>query len=326
VSVSHVATAVAAPVFYLGVDHPNWLWSGGMDCPLFVSYGTLRERKTKFPRAVVPGWAMDSRGFRELQEHGRWTISPRDYVEMTIRCDREIGALDWAAPQDHMCEREIIEGGVYGRQVYAGTRQFLDPGHTLTYEDLVIEHQRRTVANYLELTALWGEYRRRGDTVRDSPYRCVLQGKPGDVASYLRCAQMYEDAGVRLGDCELTGVGSVCKLQSEPAIGRLARGLGPLGLRLHWFGLKLTGLPYVYPHVRSHDSMAWSLHFRRSPRMPGCTHVFTRGPRKGQPSSCTHCPPAARAWQRDVAALGVSLHRAARWQQGDLFTDAAGAA
>jgi hypothetical protein len=306
-------------VFYLGVHHPNWLWSGDFDCHLFVSHGRLRERKGRFPAAVVPGWALDSRGFSELQREGWWTIRPRDYIEHTIRYDCEIGHLDWAAPQDWMCERAIVEGGTWGGQKFVGTRKYLDPGHVLTYEQLAEEHQHRTVANFLELCALWEEYRRRGECTRENPFKPVLQGEPGNVASYLRCAQMYEDAGVRLTDWPVVGVGSVCRIQATPVVGKLARGLAPLGLRLHWFGLKLTGLPEVWPHVSSHDSQSWGAEARRSPRMEGCTHVRVRGRYIGQPSTCANCPRYARRYYGRVNTLGASL--AARGWQPELFRD-----
>jgi hypothetical protein len=293
---------VIPPVFYLGAHHPNWLWNGSVTCPLFVSHARLRERRTPFPAATVSGWALDSMGFTMLRDYGMWTISPREYVEAVIRYDSQIKRLEWAAPQDWMCEDAIISGGVFGGQKFRGTG--------LTVE----EHQRRTVANFPELTAIWREL-----SDQESPFMPVLQGEPGNVASYLRCAQMYEDAGVRLAGYPVVGVGSVCRIQDRPVIGRLARGLAHLDLPLHWFGLKLTGLPEVWPHITSHDSLAWSYDARRSPRMAGCTHVCTRGPNTGRPSNCANCPRFAQRWRDQVAALGASLP--GRGYQAGLFGD-----
>jgi hypothetical protein len=303
--------------FYLGVHHPNWLWNGTMDRPLFVSHGRLRTRKTPFPAATAPSWALDSMGFTMLRDNGRWTITPREYVEAVIRYDREIGRLDWAAPQDWMCERAVIEGGRWNGQDFAGTRQHLDPAGVLTYEEIVAEHQRLTAANFRELESLWEECRRRGETDRESPFRPVLQGKPGDVASYLQHYAMYEEAGIRLAGYPVVGIGSVCRLQSEPAIRRLAAGLAPLGLPLHWFGLKLTGLPEVWPNIASCDSQAWGTSARRAPRMPGCTHIRVRGKYVGQPSTCANCPRYARWWGDRVTDLIASLER--RGYQAELF-------
>jgi hypothetical protein len=241
-----------------------------------------------------------------------------------IRYDQEIGRLDWAAPQDHMCEREIIEGGWWGGKNYAGTRHYLDLERRLTYEELVGEHQRLTVVNFLELETLWEEYRAQGECRRDSPFRPVLQGKPGNVASYRRHAGMYEDVGVRLADYPVVGVGSVCRLQAEPVIRHLARGLSGLGLNLHWFGLKLSGLPEVWPDIYSCDSAAWSAAARREARLPGCTHVRVRGRYAGQPSTCANCPRRADSWACQVNNLIMSLER--RGYQDALFSLDPGAA
>jgi hypothetical protein len=293
--------------FYLGVHHPNWLWSGDMDCRLFVSHARLRTRKTPFPRAIVPEWALDSMGFTMLRDNGRWTVSPRMYAEYVLRYDAEIGRLAWAAPQDRMCERPIIDGGVVDGQVYTGTRQFLDPLGHLSYEQLVTEHQKETVLNFKELEEIWREFRRVGKASRNSPFKPTLQGIPGDPESYLDCAQMYEDAGVRLSDYSLVGVGSVCRIQAEPLIGHLARGLAELNLPFHWFGLKLAGIPEVWPTIASSDSQAWGVHARRDPRLEGCTHVRVRGKYVGQPSTCANCPRYARLWHGKVISLISSL-------------------
>jgi hypothetical protein len=292
--------------FYLGAHHPAWLWNGKADFPLFVSHASLRLRKSAFPPATVPSWALDSMGFTMLRDNGEWTISPREYAQAVARYDREIGRLDWAAPQDWMCENAIINGGTWNGQKFKGTHLTVD------------EHQRRTVANFLELAQLWP-----GFSDAPCPFRPVLQGEPGNVASYLRCAQMYEDAGIHLADYPLAGIGSVCRIQDTDLIGHLARGLRPLDLKLHWFGVKLTGLPRIWPgegeedSLASFDSMAWSIDARRAARLPGCTHVCQRGPKAGQPSRCANCPRYAAWWRDKVMTLTTSLGR--QGYQGELF-------
>jgi hypothetical protein len=302
--------------FLLGTHLEQWLWdeSTGVGpalreagVGLFVSHSRLRHRKSRFPAATVPWWGLDSMGFSMLKLNGRWTVSPREYAQAVLRYDREIGRLEWAAPQDHMCERWIIEGGVHDGQAYAGTRQFIDPAGRMTYEQLVTEHQLRSVANFRELEQAWGEFRRLGEAGRGSPFRPALQGKPGDPESYLDCAQMYEDAGVRLSDYPVVGVGSVCRIQADPVIERMARGLDELKLQLHWFGLKLTGIPKVWPNVFSSDSQSWGTWARRDPRMEGCTHVRVRGKYVGQPSTCANCPRYALRWLGKVVSLIASL-------------------
>lgn len=303
------------PVFFLGAPQA-WLWNGAVNCRLFVSHSQLRARKSPFPRATVPGWALDSMGFTVLQKYGQWIITPREYVEATARYAREIGRMEWAAGQDSMCEHAVIYGGTWNGQRFAGTRQFIDPNGKLTYEQLVRVHQRLTVENTRELHALWPQY-----SDSECPIKPTLQGRVGDSESYLEHAAMYEDASIHLAGYPVVGVGSVCRLQSTPAIGRLARGLAPLALNLHWFGLKLAGLPAVWPHIYSHDSQAWGVHARRNPRMDGCTHIRVRGKYIGQPSTCANCPRFASKWGRQVAALGESLAARGYHYQDELFTD-----
>src|SRR5437763_16185605 len=114
--------------FYLGAHHPCWL--GQLDLPLFVSRRRLAGRRT-LPRART-AWALDSGGFTELSMHGRWTLSPAAYAAEVRRYRDEIGHMAFAAPQDWMCEPHML------RQTGL----------------CVAEHQRRTVDNYGELSAL----------------------------------------------------------------------------------------------------------------------------------------------------------------------------
>jgi hypothetical protein len=109
-------------------------------------------------------WALDSGAFSELSQYGRWTVTLEQYVQEVRRYRDEIGKLEWAAPQDWMCEPYII------------AKTGLS----------VVEHQRRTVENYLILKRL----------APDLPFIPVVQG--WKVADYLRCIAMYQQAGVDL--------------------------------------------------------------------------------------------------------------------------------
>ena len=108
--------------------------------------------------------ALDSGGFTEISKHGRWTITPAEYIAAVRRYRDEIGGLDWAAPQDWMCEPE----------------QLAMTGLT------VEEHQRRTVDNLVELR----------DLAPDLPIVPVVQG--WTIGSHLRCVEMYAAAGADL--------------------------------------------------------------------------------------------------------------------------------
>lgn len=62
-----------------------------------------------------------------------------------------------------------------------------------------------------------------------------------------------------------------------------------MGLRLHAFGFKLTGLRLWHHLLDSSDSLAWSYRARRSPPLPGHRH-----------RSCANCMPYALRWRDEV--------------------------
>lgn len=248
--------------FYLGAHHSGWLATAGV--PLFVSRRTLARCKT-LPRAIAP-WSLDSGGFSELSLHGRWTLSARDYAAEVRRYRDEIGQLAWAAPQDWMVEPEMLKRT------------------GLTVE----EHQRRTIANFLELSAL----------APDLPWVPVLQGWcPGD---YFEHVEAYARAGVDLAARPLVGVGTVCRRQNTIRISGLLACLHADGIKLHGFGFKKDGLRASAQYLASADSMAWSTNARRNPNeraLSTCTH-----------KSCANCLPFALAWRDEL--LGTLERRA----------------
>lgn len=216
--------------FYLGFHHPGQLAHAGV--PLFVSHRRLRSVKA-LPRAVAP-WALDSGGFTELSMHGRWQTTAAEYARAVARYRDEVGSLDWAAPQDWMCEGVMLA----------------KTGLTVS------EHQARTVANVLELRAL------------GAPVIPVLQGwTRGD---YLNCLEAYDRAGIGLRTEPVVGLGTVCRRQNTSMVAMLVRELAAEGLRLHGFGFKVTGLRAVSDVLVSADSLAWSYHARREPPRDEC--------------------------------------------------------
>jgi len=296
--------------FYCGSHMTSWLWDGKATMPLCISYGRLRRHKRFTRRARVP-WILDSRAFSELSQHGRWTISPEEYLAFVVRCDEEIGGLQWCGPQDWMCENEVIHGGMLGRVPCVGTGLSVQA------------HQELTVQSYLDLTRLWPQF-----STRPCPVIPVLQADT--PAGYLRCYQMYLDAGVDLGEeCQLVGVGSVCRQQRTGQIAATARLLGELGVDLHYFGVKLTGLtrPELQRDLRkpfsggvaSLDSESWSLEARYGTRRPDCTHLG----RDGQPNKCNNCPAYAAWWAGGVTnAVTAGFWAASRRpQQTALFSE-----
>jgi hypothetical protein len=225
-------------------------WLAQTDTPLFVSRRRLADRKTL---PVAKGqWALDSGGFTELNLYGEWRTTPERYCWEVDRYAVDMGHLDFVAPQDWMCEPFIL----------AKTG--------LTVE----EHQARTVENFSMLRQSLGY------TVIP-----VLQGWTQD--DYHRCWDMYEDAGHDLEREQLVGLGTVCRRQNMAEAGRIVRSLD--GLRLHAFGVKLTGLRSFGDALTSADSMAWSYAARRNHPLAGCTH-----------KSCANCLRYALRWRDRV--------------------------
>ncbi len=250
--------------FYLGTHRPSWL--ARTDVPLFVSRRTMPQRE--LPRAIGT-WALDSGGFSELFMHGRWETSPEKYAAEAKRFQSEIGEMDWAAIQDWMCERVMLE----------------KTGLT------VPEHQARTVESYLRLT----------DLAPDVPWAPVLQG--WTMGDYERHVDAYTAAGVDLRALPVVGVGSVCRRQNTMSATLLLSMLRRDGFaNLHGFGFKVGGLvslaqmaattgePFA---LASADSLAWSYQARRKPPLEGCVGH----------KNCANCLVYALEWRERLLDL-----------------------
>lgn len=242
--------------FFLGTHEVSW--AGRTAVRLFLSRRRLARQKS---HPVALGfWALDSGGFTELDLHGCWTVPPEVYVEEVRVYSGRLGRMSWAATQDWMCEDKILK----------------KTGLT------VQEHQRRTVASYLRLRQLAPEI----------PWSPAVQG--WSVADYVQCVRMYEAEGVDLRTVRLVGVGSVCRRQHTDEAVEIFKTLHSHGLRLHGFGLKLTGLRKAAQYLRSADSLAWSYGARRAKtRLPGCKH---RG-------ACGNCMAYALSWRDKVLTI-----------------------
>lgn len=239
--------------FYLGTHRANWL--SRVDVPLCVSRRRLERRKT-LPEALGP-WILDSGGFTELSMYGEWMLTPEDYVNQVRRLGDGIGNLQWAAPQDWMCEPAILE------------RTGLD----------VRQHQRRTVDNLIELRSL----------APDLTFIPVLQG--WEYGDYLQHLSDYADAGIELTSEPVVGLGSVAGRQGTTEAAAIVTTIRALGVRLHGFGIKITGLTRIGLALESSDSMAWSYQARYRAPLDGCTH-----------KSCANCLPYALRWRDTMLA------------------------
>ena len=262
---------------YLGTHRPNWLTLTPSP-PLMVSLNTLP--KVKQYRAATP-WFVDSGGFTELQQHGKWRTTATQHAERCAEVVERFGMVEWLSPQDWMCEPIVITGG----RIPDGP-SFVGTGLS------VREHQERTVQNYLDLLAL----------EPDLPWVPVLQGYALD--EYHDCADLYAAADVDLAACHRVGVGSVCRRQSMAEAVEIMRTLSERHLLLHGFGFKQLGIAACWPYLTSVDSMAWSYNARYEGSKYGRTCARPNG-RGGSVKSCANCRHYAMAWhQRTIAKLG----------------------
>jgi hypothetical protein len=268
----------AAARFYAGAPEPSWLRGWNFYTPaygelgLFVSHGRLSRiasvqhwfwevESLRMDGLPALPWALDSGAFTEIDRHHRWRTSAREYAAAVDDYDEHVSGLEWAAPQDWMCEPSILAktGATVG------------------------EHQRRTVQNFVQLRREWD-----GLSDRACPFMPVVQG--WTVADYLRCVEMYGDAGVDLRAYRVVGVGSVCRRQATGAIRDVFSALADdCGLWLHGFGVKTEGLHLYADRLVSADSMAWSKDALHSPPIAGHTHQH-----------CTSCPFYAARWWLDI--------------------------
>jgi hypothetical protein len=255
---------------YLGTHRPRWLTMGGPR--LMVSLNTLPQHKAHV--AVVP-WFVDSGGFTELQQHGRWRTTAAQHVERCAAVVERYGNVEWVSPQDWMCEPAVITGGKFKTMTFAGTGLSVE------------EHQHLTVQNYIELTAM----------APDVPWIPVLQG--WGVDDYHVCADLYASAGVDLADAPLVGVGSVCRRESMPEAQVIMQTLAERGYALHGFGFKQEGIAQCWPWMASADSMAWSFNARHE--KGSCGRPNGRG---GVVKSCANCRHYALDWyDRTIAKV-----------------------
>lgn len=141
----------------------------------------------------------------------------------------------------------------------------------------VEEHQRRTIISVSEL---------RMAGLRVIP---VLQGWSED--DYQRHADLYDQVGMDLRQELVVGVGSVCRRQGTHESGRIFSRMGRLGLKLHGFGVKTTGLARFGHLLKSADSMAWSFCGRRNKPPFDCGR---------QHKNCANCFAYAMWWRERV--------------------------
>jgi hypothetical protein len=247
--------------FWLGLHMPGHMER--VSVPVCVSYGRLRGRK-KLPEASGDVF-LDSRGFSEIFQHGRYTFTAQTYVDFVRRCRDKWG--------ERLCHTSIMDW-------------MCEPIMNAKTRKTVGQHQQLTVNSWISLNALDGSL----------PWVPVIQGFA--VEDYHRCVDLYwSHAATRLERLPLVGVGSVCRRQGMQEAAVIIQSLHARGLRnLHGFGFKITGLVSqglrLARYLASSDSMAWSTrarsewaHERR--RLCGGEHK----------SGCANCLAWAMKWR-----------------------------
>lgn len=224
-------------MFFTGAPEAHWLAEA--TTPLMVARTRLARRKADLPRAAVP-WYLDSAAFTELDAHGCWTVTAREWARTARRWADQAGSCVAVAVQDWLCT----------------------PGALARTGSSVAEHQALTLASWRDLTEL-------DPTV---PWVPTLQGWTAD--DYRRHADAYTAAGCDLAAAPMVGVGSIALRQHTPQAAHIVTSLARLGLgNLHAYGAKQVGLASWGWAVASADSMAWSQAARRDGvRLPECTH------------------------------------------------------
>jgi len=271
---------------YVGIPDPTWL--GFIERPACVSFRRLERRSPyDLPRASHP-WFLDpgitwvfeyQRGSETDAQVSPYPVTPERYVELVHRYDVTIGNLAFASVQDYPAEAKVCAA--------TGLSE--------------LEHQRRSLRSYLDLSTLWAERVAAGRSHRPNPFIPALQGGE-DAASYLRSVDMYEAAGIDLTQ-GVVGLGGVCLRQSTREIEAVVRAVCAAvpGIRLHGYGVKTGGLA-LYGHLLdSIDSQAWSVAARRRHlKSPRCTE-FHR--------DCRNCPLAAQDWHDSMMELDTAPRR-----------------
>lgn len=230
--------------FYLGTHRHNWLWKPDdllMDAhlfgiPLCVSHGGgvtgLSQVKNLYParrRSMI-----DSGGFSIISAHGGWQHgdTPKQYVAALNRYHDEIGMIDWAAPQDWMCEPPMVKR----------------TGLT------VRKHCELTVQNFEVLRSL------------DCRVRIIPTVQGWHQKDYEYSLELYARHGIDLINERTVGLGSVCRRQDTDEIRDIVRLMHNHGIEnLHGFGVKTRGFRKYAHLLQSADSLSWSYQAFKNP-------------------------------------------------------------
>lgn len=191
-------------------------------------------------------------GTRKWIESVQKAPSPADIEKLPPQIRARAQHLEALRPQDPEVLADALEIVNAGLMDIGVPRQFwLEWNwYDMTFGQEVVLHQRMTIESFRQLHAL------------DPGFVPILQG--WQPVEYLRGAEMYKAAGFDLSNYPVVGIGSVCRRQATGLMNTAVSELASIyGIRLHGFGFKMDGLPPVWRHMASSDSMAWSFAGRK---------------------------------------------------------------
>jgi hypothetical protein len=184
-------------IIYLTLDHVAYIKHVENMC---WSFKQLRGRKKDLPRPIGK-FLIDSAGFTELSDHGKYTFEIEEYLNCIRRFDP-----DYFVNMDWMCEPSVLQ----------------KTGKNIWY------HINSTIGNYYNMIQQMTE---------DEIKKCIPVIQGWKIQEYLYCIERYEKNGLI---APYMGVGSICRRGSAREIAKILsiiKGELP-NTKLHGFGVK----------------------------------------------------------------------------------------
>ena len=184
-------------IVYMTLDHVAYIKHVDNMC---WSFKQLRRRKKELPKCKGK-FLMDSAGFTELSDNGKYSFDIDEY----LTCVRRFQP-DYFVNMDWMCEPAIL----------------CKTGNSIRY------HIINTVENYHRMILKMSE---------DEIKKCIPVIQGWGILDYFYCIEQYENNGLL---APYMGIGSVCRRGSASEIAKIISMInGELpNIKLHGFGIK----------------------------------------------------------------------------------------
>jgi hypothetical protein len=213
-------------IIYLTLDHVAYIKHVENMC---WSFKQLRRRKKELPKCKGK-FLMDSAGFTELSDFGKYTFDIEEY----LICVRRFNP-DYFVSMDWMCEQTILK----------------KTGKDLWY------HINSTIGNYHDMIQKMTE---------DEIKKCIPVIQGWGIKDYLYCIERYERNGLL---APYMGIGSICRRGSASEIAKIIsiiKGELP-NTKLHGFGVKKSVIDLLPNNVlHSIDTAAYMFNKKHNGR------------------------------------------------------------